>query len=325
MSKVLVTGGSGFLGAYVVRDLAERGDEVVVYDISYPSGAMVNYLKSVIEKVKFIKGQLNDLPTLIRTLKEEKVEKVVHSGALFDPQFSLEQPYLTYKINVEGTLNVLESVRILGLEKIVHVSTIGVFPVKQYEPMDERHPVFLPTEGHPTGPYGASKAACEIFGLTYYTFNKVNFIALRFSAIYGYGMRYPMYIKPMVENSLRGLPVEFATGGDMPRDYTYVKDCAQSILKALDADDKDLKQRVFLISGGEVIKASEVAEVVKEVVPTAQIKIGAGLSEFEKSDVKKRGKLDISAAVEQLKYQPQYNLKKGIQEYVELYKQYENL
>ncbi len=79
------------------------------------------------------------------------------------------------------------------------------------------------------GTYGASKAAAEIVGLTYYSTNGIDFVALRNSAIYGHGMRYPMYIKPMVENSARGLPTRFAKGGDMRRDYSHVKDITQAL------------------------------------------------------------------------------------------------
>src|SRR5947199_10366650 len=133
-------------------------------------------------------------------------------------------------------------------------------------------------------------------------------------------MRYPMYIKPMLENRVRGLPTRFSTGGDMRRDYTHVKDITQAVLKALDVPGTALTQRAFNIGSGSMHSASQVAEPVRQVLPNADIEIGAGLSELEQSDMRARGMLDLSAARQQLKYEPQFSLEGGIRDYVEMYR-----
>jgi nucleoside-diphosphate-sugar epimerase len=320
MSTIMITGGSGFLGTYVTRSLAERGDHVVNFDAVGPPPLLAALTAPFEQQIIFVRGQVLDLAGLLRAVQQYKVERIFHAAALYDPPYSLDDPAITYQVNVTGTINVLEATRLLGVQRVVQSSSIAVYASRQYEPIDERHPISLPSAGNPLGPYGASKAAAEIVGLTYYSTNGVDFVALRNSAIYGYGMRYPMYIKPMIENSLRGQPTRFATGGDMRRDYTHVKDVTQAVIKALDVPSSALSQRVFNIGSGSMHSAAQVAETVRAIIPNADIEIGAGLSELEQNDMRARGTLDLTAARQQLLYEPQYTLDAGIHDYVEMFR-----
>ena len=319
MSTIMITGGSGFLGTYVARVLAERGDRVVIFDAAGPAPELAALTAPFERQIMRIRGQILDLSSLLRGIQQHRVERIFHAAALYDPPYSLEEPALTFQVNVNGTINVLEAARFLGLQRVVQSSSIAVYAPRQYEPIDELHPILLPSAGNPLGSYGASKAAAEIVGLTYYSSNGVDFIALRNSAIYGYGMRYPMYIKPMVENSVRKLPTHFATGGDMRRDYTHVKDIAQAVIKALDVPASTLTQRIFNIGSGTMHSATQVAETVRKILPEADIEIGTGLSALEQSDMRARGTLDLTAARQQLKYEPRYSLEAGIRDYIEMY------
>lgn len=318
MSTIMITGGSGFLGTYVARVLAERGDRVVVFDAAGPAPELAALTARFERQIIYVRGQILDLSSLLRGVQQHRVERIFHAAALYDPPYSLEEPALTFQVNVNGTINVLEVARFLGLQRVVQSSSIAVYAPRQYEPIDELHPIQLPSAGNPLGAYGASKAAAELVGLSYYSSNGVDFIALRNSAIYGYGMRYPMYIKPMVENSVRKLPTRFATGGDMRRDYTHVKDIAQAVLKALDVPASTLTQRVFNIGSGTMHSATQVAETVRNILPEADIEIGAGLSELEQSDMRARGMLDLTAAYQQLKYEPLFSLEAGIRDYIKM-------
>jgi UDP-glucose 4-epimerase len=316
----MITGGSGFLGTYVARKLAERGDHVVIFDAAGPAPELAALTTQFEQQIVHVRGQILDLSSLLRSVQQHRVERIFHAAALYDPPYSLEEPALTFQVNVNGTINVLEAARFLGLRRVVQSSSIAVYAPRQYEPIDELHPILLPSAGNPLGSYGASKAAAEIVGLSYYSSNGVDFIALRNSAIYGYGMRYPMYIKPMVENSVRKLPTRFATGGDMLRDYTYVKDIAQAVIKALDIPASTLTQRIFNIGSGTLHSATQVAETIRKILPEANIEIGVGLSELEQSDMRARGMLDLTAARQQLKYEPLYSLEAGIRDYIEMHK-----
>jgi len=318
MSNIMITGGSGFLGTYVARLLAERGERVVLFDAVPPAPMLAALTAPFGEQIVYERGQILDFSSLLRIVQQYKVKRIFHAAALYDPPYSLKEPAITFQVNVNGTINVLEVARFLGIERVVQSSSIAVYAPRQYEPIDERHPIFLPSAGNPLGAYGASKAAAEIAGLTYYSTNGVDFIALRNSAIYGYGMRYPMYIKPMVENSVLGQPTRFATGGAMRRDYTHVKDIAQAVLKALYIPAFQLTQRVFNIGSGTMHSASQVAETVRTILPNADIEIGADLSEMEQSDMQARGMLDLTAARQQLHYEPRYTLEAGIRDYIEM-------
>jgi UDP-glucose 4-epimerase len=320
MSTIMITGGAGFLGTYVTRMLAERGDRVVIFDAAGTAPELAVLTAPFEQNIVRVRGQILDLSSLLRCVQQHSVERIFHAAALYDPPYSLEDPAITFQVNVNGTINVLEAARFLGVKRVVHSSSIAVYAPRQYEPINETHPILLPSAGNPLGPYGASKAAAEIVGLTYYSTNGVDFVALRNSAIYGYGMRYPMYIKPMIENSLRKQPTRFASGGDMRRDYTHVKDIAQAVLKALDAPASVLTQRVFNIGSGNMHSATQVAETVRSLLPQADIEIAAGLSELEQSDMRARGTLDLTAARQQLKYEPAYSLEAGIRDYIEMFR-----
>jgi UDP-glucose 4-epimerase len=315
----LVTGGSGFIGVYLTKALAEKGGEVINYDISPPSSVLQKLLGTWRNKIQFVKGNILDLPTLISVVKENNVQRIVHMAALFDWQESNRIPYFTHQVNIGGTLNVLEAVKLFHLKRVVLTSSIAVYPERLYEPMDEKHPILYPGTAHGSH-YGASKAAGEIIGLAYWKNNGVNFVALRFSGVFGYGMRYAMLIKNMIENALQNLPTHFETGGALRRDYTYVKDCVQALMRALEADDEQLKKRVYLVASGEIYSGSQIAQMVKEMIPGARIEIGSVLSDAEKIDASKRGKLDISLAKMELGYEPQFEVKEAIRDYIEMFK-----
>ena len=322
MATVLITGGSGFIGSYVIRELLDRNHRIVVFDLTVPTGQMAWLLGDRVKAVTWVRGGVTDLPGLLNVMQKHGVERVFHAAALYDPVYSIDQPSLTYEVNVQGTINVLEAARVLGVGRIVQSSSIAVYAPKRYEPMDEWHPMNTPLGGNAMGPYGASKAAAELIGLTYGETLGTDFLALRYSGVYGFGMRFPMYIKPFVENSVDGQPTEFPTGGDMPRDYTHIRDVAQAVVRGLEVDAAALTQRAFNIASGQVHTAAEAAAFARDIVPGARIAIGPGLTEFEQSDIKLRGQLSIDAARAQLGYEPKFPLREGMAEYAETYRRW---
>ena len=320
---VMITGGSGFIGVYLMKALLEDGDRVVNYDLAPPSPVLQNFLDEAVQgdNLVYQRASILDLPDLIKVTREEKIDKIVHMAAFFDPAESNRRPYFTYQANVMGTINVLETARLMEMQRVVNISSIGVYPKKQYEPMDEVHPMFIPGSGHGSH-YGSSKAATELIGQAYCNNNGVSYASVRFSGVYGWGMRYSMFIKDMIENALSGTPTEFTTGGDLTRDYTYVKDSVQGVVRALNANDEDLISRTYLTTSGALYSGSEIANIVKDLIPGAEITIGAELSEFEQKDMAKRGTIDISLAGKELGYEPQFSIEEGIKEYIATYKQY---
>lgn len=215
-SRILLTGGSGFLGCYIMDALLDRGNQVVNYDIRPPSLEYQWLLGEKAKEVSFERGSIEDLSEIIFVLQKYKVEKIIHAAAIVDPPLLLSHPMLAYRVNIGGTLNILEAARIYNVPKVVYISSNGVFTSKQYEPIDEEHPVLLSNEGPGNGPYGISKISSEAFGMSYGDTFGLDFVALRPSGVYGFGMQYPMYLKPMVENAIRKLPTRFETGETFP-------------------------------------------------------------------------------------------------------------
>ena len=165
--------------------------------------------------------------------------------------------------------------------------------------------------------------AGEAIGLAYASFQNVDFLSLRITAIYGFGMRSPMYIKPMVENSVLGRPTRFATGGRMKRDYTHVLDCSDGIVAALQVPSwKAGEQRVINVASGNARTAAEVAKIVRATIPGADIEIGDDLTPLEEQNVKMRASLDITAAKRLLNWSPKWPLEAGIAEYAESFRRH---
>ncbi len=319
---VLITGGGGFIGAYTAAELVTAGHRPVLFDVAQPTWGAAAVLDALDEPPPYLRGDVADPSEIVAAIREHRATRIVHAAAVFDPPTSMIHPAPCYRVNVGGTLNVLEAARLSHVKRVVMASSIAVYAARQYEPIDEGHPISTPSDGNPLGPYGASKAAAELIGLTYASTGLVDFVGLRYSGVYGFGMRYPMYVRPMVEDTIDGHAVSFETGGDMPRDYTSVVDVARATAAALFAPAERLRQRVFNVATGRLTTASELAEVVRSELPDARISIGPGLSAYEQSDARMRGRLSVDAAREQLGWEPGLDLASGIRDYARRYRAY---
>jgi nucleoside-diphosphate-sugar epimerase len=319
--NVLVTGGAGFLGGYIMAALLRQGHEAVAYDVAPPSADTLAVSQEI--AARFRAGQINDITRLFAVCRDEKIEAVIHSAGMVGLEPSLEQPIATYQTNVMGLVNVCEVARQLSMRRVVFVSSNAAYHKGSGATLVETDPAFSVRDANPAGHYGTSKMAGEAIGLAYANFQNLDFLAIRITAIYGFGMRSPMYIKPMVENAVLGKPTRFATGGRMKRDYTHVADCSDGIIAALRAPPwKAGEQRVINVAGGNARTAAEVANIVRETIPGADIEIGDDLTPLEEANVKMRTSLDIAAARRLLNWSPQWPLEKGIAEYAETFRRH---
>jgi nucleoside-diphosphate-sugar epimerase len=321
---ILVTGGSGFIGSYVLRRLAERGDTVINFDVREPGPSAAWWLKPVYDQLRFECGGIEECGDLTAAIRTHHPDAIIHMAAILNPPLLARRPGLGMAINTRGTFNVLEVARLFGIRRVVNFSSIGVLPSIQYEPVDVNHPVLLATEGPGSSVYGATKLAGEALCWAYHHSFGVDFITLRPSAVYGFGMQWPIFIKPMVENSVRGLPTRLERGRDFPRDYTHASDVAQLAVRAMDIPADEVHDRVFYAATGRpLVTAGRVAEVVKELIPAADIQIGSGLSEDDRLEIRYRGVLSIENARQQLGYEPEFgDIEKGVRNYVDVYRQY---
>src|SRR5512139_2610506 len=321
--NVLVTGGTGFLGSYVVAALEAAGHKAFAYDVAAPTDEMLAVAASLATNCR--SGSINDINQLLAICRAEQIHAIVHTAGRVGLEPSLADPPAFYQTNIMGLVNVCETARLLGLHKLVSISSNAAYHKGAGEKLVETDPPFSITHANPAAHYGTSKMAGEAIGMAYAEFHKVDFIALRVTAIYGFGMRSPMYIKPMVENAILGKPTRFGTGGPMKRDYTHVLDCCEAIVMAVNAPRwQQATQRVLNISAGRTWTAAEVAAVVRRLIPQADIEIGDTLTPLEQANVQMRAPLDISAAKRLLGWSPKWPIEDGIRQYADRFRTYVN-
>lgn len=309
----LVTGAAGFLGSYVMSALAAAGEPAHGYDVSAPSGDALAVAPGLAGA--FSLGRVTDAARLFDVCGQLGVDAMVHAAGLVGLEGSLEQPVAYYETNVMGFVQVCEAARQAGARRVVLVSSNAAYHAPSGAKLVEGDPVFSVERGNPAGHYGTSKMMQEAVGLAYADFHGLDVVMLRVTAIYGFGMRSPMYIKPMVEDAVAGRPTRLPQGGPMRRDYTYVLDCAGAVLHALAAPANRPSPRVLNVSAGHAATAAEVAAVVRAVIPGADIQIGDGLTPLEAANNRMRAPLDVSAAARAIGWSPAWPLADGIRDY----------
>jgi nucleoside-diphosphate-sugar epimerase len=318
--RVLITGGTGFIGSHIARALVDRGSDVCLFDVKPLSPVSRFVLGDAASEVRVEQGSIDNWPSVLHVVKECRPSRIVHAAVIVDPLYLAANPITAIQVNFMGTVHVLEAVRLFDVERLVNFSSIGVLPKVQYEPIDAAHPVLLPTEGPGSAFYGACKVAGESFCYAYNRMFGTEFRTIRPSAVYGLGMNWPIYIKPIVEGAVRGEPVRFQTGGRFPRDYTHVSDVANLVVAMLDAPaDAD---RIFYGATGEpLVTTSQVAQIVRELIPGAEIEVGDDLTEGDLLELRYRGRLSIENARTQLGWEPRYrSIRDGVAEYIERYR-----
>ena len=302
---ILVTGGMGFIGSHIVRALMNQNKEVLVYDlIAEEKLPLVRSLRfSGTEEPNLVQGDLCDLNQVKTTIRENSVDTVIHAAAMSFIPDVLKNPYGAFKVNFEGTLNILEAARESSLERIVHISTSSVYGEIQYAPVDEKHPL------NPKEVYGGSKLVAEKAVEAYTRSYGLKTTIIRPTNVYGPGDLYDRAVKLFIENALAGKPLSLQGGGLQRRDFTYVEDTVRGIMATL---DNDLAVgEAFNISYGEDYSIKELAEIIRELIPGTEVQVTPG------RDIEiQRRLLDISKAQRILGYKPIFDLRSGVKEYI---------
>jgi len=317
--NILVTGGLGVNGVWVVRQLLEMGHKPIIYENGLDISLAPDFVTKV-NKQDIVIGDILDLSSIIRTLKEHKIERIIHLAAVM-PGTARVSPIIGLQVNCLGTVNILEAARIVEVRRVVFTSSKGVFaPVNgeygypTYKPVDESYPTY------PQGPisvYGASKIASELVGIVYSEDFGMEFIALRFATIYGIGKSarhgtIAIHTK-MIENAMVGKPTMVPYGGDEKDDMLYVKDCANAIVLACLAEN--VKHHIFNIGTGKSYTLHDLANSIKKVFPQAVFDIGPGLNYMNMPGT--YCVMDFSKAREELGFSPEFDLDEGVRDYIE--------
>ena len=220
MSRMLVTGGAGFIGSNLSRLLLDRGHAVTILD-DLSSGYASNL--EAVPEATLVEGDVRDPGAVDRAI--EGCEVVFHLAASVGNTRSIQHPRLDAEINVLGTLTVLEAARHHGLRKLVFSSSAGIFGELKTVPITEDHPV------EPDSPYGASKLGAEKLCLSYAKLYPLECVCLRYFNVYGVNQRYDAYgnvIPIFAHRMLHGKPVRVFGDGEQTRDFVNVRDVAEA-------------------------------------------------------------------------------------------------
>jgi nucleoside-diphosphate-sugar epimerase len=319
---VLVTGGSGFAGSYVIRELLDRGHAVVNLDLQDYRAESRFVIGPDFERVTTERGSIDDWPRVLEVVLRHRPAAIVHAGGIMDAAYLDEHPTVALRTNVGGTVNLLEACRLLGgVERFVYVSTIGVIGRCLAEPMDGNHPTVTANDG-PLGAYSAAKAASEAFCFTYLQNEALDIRIVRPSALYGFAMSWfaPNYVKNIIEPALAGKPVHLATGGQVPRDYTHAADLATLVAALLEPAPET--ERVHYAATGRPLRtAADVCAIVRELVPGADVSIGDEWTSVDRAELPIRGRYAIENARRTLGWEPRFGeLRDGLADYADRYR-----
>jgi nucleoside-diphosphate-sugar epimerase len=271
-----------------------------------------------------VTGSVEDLPALLATFKRVRPAAVVHAASNVEVAKLFRDPYLAFQTNVTGTLNVLEAARRSGVRRVVFISSIGVLPAIQHEPIDAAHPIVLAREGPGSGAYGAAKASGELFAFAYQRAYGLDVRIVRPSAVYGLGMQWHSsnYMKEFVEPAARGEKVRVPSGGRLPRDYTHVQDVASLTVRVLECDEG--ADRIFYAATGRpLITAAQAARLVAELLPGSSIEVSDVMTPDDEVEASFRGVISIANAESQLGWTPRYaSLRDGVRQYIDAYRSF---
>lgn len=304
----LITGGSGCVGSYVIRDLLARGERIVNYDFSQQQHILRQVVSSeALTDLVSVTGDVTDLPHLARTVREHKVEAIIHLASLQIPASNANPP-LAERINVGGLLNVLETARLLNVRKVVWSSSVAVFGTA-----DEygNKPVANDAHHRPQSVYGACKSLGEYL-LNYYHDNYgLDTVGLRYTAIYGVGREAgrTSFTTEMIRKVAELAPYEVPFGDDKI-DWQYVEDVSRVTIMALES--RRTKTRVFN-TRGDIRSVAEGVAYLKKLEPRAELSLLPGTFGIA-------WEYDSEPARAELGFEPEFSMEQGIEKTLDYYR-----
>jgi UDP-glucose 4-epimerase len=301
----LVTGGAGFIGSHIVEKLVSMGEKVRVLDnLSFGNTANFNGVEA---KIEMISGDLLDPAAVANAM--EGVEVVLHQAALRSVPFSVNNPTLVNRVNVEGTLNVFTAARDAGVKRVVYASSSSVYGKGAMLPKSEHD------TPNPISPYAVSKLAGEYYGKVFSELYGLETIGLRYFNVYGPRQdptsQYAAVIPRFVQWALQGEPLEIHGDGLQARDFTYIDNVVAANLQA--AHSQLGVGGVFNVGQGKAHTLLEVVDLLEEIIGTKlQLLHTAGRA----GDVRYT-RAEISESQRCLGYRPEISFEEGLARTVE--------
>jgi UDP-glucuronate 4-epimerase len=318
MTRILVTGGAGFIGSHTVQQLLQLGKEVsVIDDLNdfYPPAMKLGNLAKLRETgpVRFYECDICDANSVSRIVEEARPEAIIHLAARAGVRPSLERPLLYEQVNVGGTVALLEAARTCGVGKFVFASSSSVYGAASAVPFREDDRV-----DRPISPYAATKIAGERLCYTYSHLYGLQVVCLRFFTVYGPRQRPDLAIRKFTEMIDRGDPIPvFGDPNIGGRDYTYVDDIIQGVISAVRLD---CSYDVFNLGNASPISLATLIDSIEHALgKKADIRSlppQAGDVPITFADIRKAG--------EMLNYSPTTPFAQGIQQFVAWFREQKN-
>jgi UDP-glucuronate 4-epimerase len=331
--KILVTGAAGFIGSHTTQRLLARGYEVVgldnlneYYDVTLKQARLARLTAHA--QFRFVKLDLADQTAIAELFAREKFPRVVHLAAQAGVRYSLEDPHAYVRSNVTGTLNVLEGCRHNGVEHLVYASTSSVYGANTNMPFSE-HDI----ADHPLSLYAASKRANELMAHNYSALFKLPTTGLRFFTVYGPWGRPDMALFLFTRNILEGKPIDVFNHGRHRRDFTYVDDIAEGVVRvaeriaqpdphwdsnAPDPASSSAPFRLYNIGNNQPVQLLRYIEIIEECLGR---KAQKNLLPLQLGDVPETF-ADIDALVKDVGYRPATPIEVGVRKFVDWFCEY---
>jgi UDP-glucuronate 4-epimerase len=331
--KVLVTGAAGFIGSHVSHKLLARGDEVVgldnlnaYYDPKLKEARLARLTTQ--PGFRFVKLDLADGPGMAELFKAERFDRVVHLAAQAGVRYSLENPQAYVDSNITGTLNVLEGCRHNGVQHLVYASTSSVYGANTKMPFSVHQ-----AATHPLSFYAATKRANELMAHNYSALYRLPVTGLRFFTVYGPWGRPDMALFLFTKNILAGKPIDVFNNGHHKRDFTFVEDIAEGVVRALDriatpdpawnSDAPDpatssAPYRVYNIGNNRPVDLSHYIETLEKCLGR---KAQRNLLPLQLGDVPDTY-ADVEDLVRDVGYRPATTVEEGVKAFVDWYRSY---
>jgi UDP-glucuronate 4-epimerase len=311
--KILVTGGAGFIGSHLGERLLGRGDEVVVLDNFndfYDPALKRENVRLALDGARVVEGDLRD-EALVGQLVGEGFDAVVHLAAMAGVRPSVEDPLLYQDVNVRGTLILMEALR-RGAEqggqtRFVMASSSSVYGGNESVPFRETDEIH-----HPVSPYAATKRATELLAYTHHHLFGIPTTCLRFFTVYGPRQRPEMAIHKFVRLLLAGEPIPFFGDGSTRRDYTYIDDIVDGVVRSIDRCEG---YEVYNLGESQTTSLSELVSMIGEVCDREPV---LNRLPMQPGDVLVTF-ADVSKARERLGYAPGTTVREGLERFFEWY------
>lgn len=258
----LVTGGAGFIGSHVCERLLQMGHSVWALDDlnAFYDPALkqrnLDALEALGKPFTFVKGDITYRPVLDRLFKAARFDQIIHLAARAGVRPSLVDPALYQRVNVEGTVRLLEAARVAGVKKVTIASSSSVYGVNAKVPFSEDDPIFSAIS-----PYAASKLACEALGHVYHHVYGMDVVMLRFFTVYGPRQRPDLAIHKFAQLLSAGKPIPVFGDGTTARDYTYVSDTVDGVIAVT---QKEFGYQIFNLGESQTVRLSYLIKLLEE-------------------------------------------------------------